>query len=142
MIVFLGILFLHVPLHAQWKEQPSTGSPTQNLPNRTTLAGQSGMGPFLKARLVDRENNAKNHRAVVEVQTDGVELVSGAAGSDPKLHEAHIQYQLDDGPVQNSTARTWIFENLNSGKHEIYVSLAGNDNRPVGKGATLTVTVP
>lgn len=131
-----------MPAYAQWKQPPGTGSPPQNLPDRTPLVGQSGMGPFLKASLVNKENNAKNHRAVIEVQTDGVELVSGTSGSDVKLDQAHLQYQLDDGPVQNSTARTWTFDNLKPGKHEIHVSLAANDNHPVGKGATLTVTVP
>lgn len=142
-LLFLGLLFVQTPAYGQWKQEPSTGSPTERLPDRTTLVGQSGIGPFLKARLADKEKNAKKRRAVVVVQTDGVKLVSTAAGEGtPQLDEAHLQYKLDDGPVQNSTELTWTFDDLSPGEHEIHVALAGNDNRVIGKGMTLTVKVP
>ncbi|HLZ34621.1 MAG TPA: hypothetical protein VKP13_11425 [Nitrospira sp.] len=141
-LVFLGLLIVQTPAYGQWKQEPSTGSPPERLPDRTTLVGQSGIGPFLKARLADKENNAKKRRAVVVVQTDGVKLVSATNETIPKLDEAHIQYKLDDGPVRNSTEPTWTFDDLSPGEHEIHVSLAGNDNRVIGKGITLTVTVP
>lgn len=136
------MLFVQMPAYGQWKQEPSTGSPPERLPDRTTLVGQSGIGPFLKARLADREDNARKRRAVVVVQTDGVKLTPAESESIPRLNEAHIQYKLDDGPVQNSTELTWTFDDLSPGKHEIHVSLAGNDNRAIGKGMTLTVTVP
>ena len=128
--------------NCQWKQQPSTGSPENRLPDRTTLAGQSGLGPLLTARLMHKEENAKHRRAVVEVQIDGVQLVEPSAKRTPKLDEGHIQYILDGGPVQISTVTTWSFENLSTGRHRIDVKLASNDDRPIGNGTTLKVDVP
>ena len=132
-----------MPLHAQWKQLPSTGSPAERLPDRTTLAGQSGLGPLLTAKLVEKEKNAKQHRAVVVVETDGVELVDPKkAGGEPKLDQAHIQYWLDGNSVQNSTSKSWTFDNLSPGEHEIHVSLAANDNHPIGQSRTVKVKIP
>jgi hypothetical protein len=129
--------------YCQWKELPSTGSPENQLPDRTKLVGQSALGPLMKASLVDVEKNAKQHRAMVHVETDGVEIVDPAAvRNEPKLDQAHIQYRLDGGAVQNSTAKTWTFEDLSSGEHRIDVMLASNDNHQLGKAKTLKVRVP
>jgi|SRR5581483_106813 len=128
--------------YAQWKEPPSTGSPTNELEDRTNLAGQSGLGPLLKATLVDFERNAKSHKAVVEVQTDGVRMVDPASvNHEPKLDEAHLQYRLDNGEIQNSTSKTWTFDNLSRGEHRIEVALASNDNHPIGKPKTLKLLI-
>lgn len=43
-------------------EPPATGSPPNELADRTQLAGQSGLGPLLIAELVEKEANAKSHR--------------------------------------------------------------------------------
>ncbi len=129
--------------YGQWKESPTTGSPTNRLPDRTTLAGQAGAGVVLKAELLDRDGNAKKHRAVVHVETDGVRIVNSAAvNREPKLDEAHIQYRLDDGPVKDSTSKSWTFENIPPGKHRIHVNLATSDDRPLGKGMTFSLEIP
>ncbi len=147
-VLLLGILawgiLLEVPkAECQWKQQPSTGSPEYRFPDRTKVAGQSGVGPLLTARLLDKEDNAKRHRAIVEVQTDGVQLVdAGAAQNQPRLDEAHIQYALDNQPVQNTTSKTCTFENLQPGEHRIHINLASSDNRKIGQGTTLNVKVP
>ncbi len=142
-MVALAFLLVQVPLHAQWKQLPTTGSPPERLPDRTTLVGQSGLGPLLTAKLVDKEKNAKKHRAVIVVETDGVELVDQvAAGHEPKLDQAHLQYRLDKNPVQQSASKSWTFDNLSSGEHEIRVSLASNDGHPIGMSKTLKVKVP
>lgn len=128
---------------AQWKEPPSTGSPPNQLPDRTTLAAQAGLGPLLKANLVDAKNNAKNHKAVVEVQTDGVTIIDPvAANGEPNSHQGHIQYRLDNGAIQNSTSSTWTFEHLSSGRHLIRVALASSDNQQMGKERSLEIKVP
>lgn len=142
-IVAIGILCVAPVAQCQWKQPPSTGSPENHLPDRTKLAGQSGIGPLLTARLLDKEHNARKHRAVIEVRTDGVKLVDAASvQGEAKLDEAHIQYSLDNGPTQSTTSRTLIFENLSRGGHLIHVNLASDDNRKVGKGTTLKVEVP
>jgi hypothetical protein len=137
------ILSIAPKAECQWKQPPSTGSPENHLPDRTKLAGQSGMGPLLTAKLLDKEANAKKHRAVVEVKTDGVKLVDAAlAQNEPKLDEAHIQYSLDDGPPQNTTSTTWSFQGLSRGEHRIRVNLVASDGQKVGEGTTLKVEVP
>jgi hypothetical protein len=142
-VMVVALSFALPQAYCQWKELPSTGSPTERLPDRTTLAGQSGAGPLLAAWLVDEEKNAKQHKAIVSVQTDGVQLVDPAqAHNQPKMDQAHIQYRLDDGPVQNTTAKTWIFDQLSPGEHRIYVALATSDNHLIGKSKKLHVHVP
>lgn len=129
--------------YAQWREPPATGSPQNTLPDRTTLAGQSGMGPLLIAKLLDRVQNAKNHRAVVVVETDGVRIVDPrAANHEPKLYEAYIQYRLDNGPVENSTSESRTFHHLPSGEHRIRVALVSSDDHQMGKEKVLKVRVP
>lgn len=137
------VLCACLPTYAQWKELPATGSPSNRLADRTTLTGQSGQGPLLMVRLVDVEDNAQNHKAVVEVQTDGLKIVDPAASKDePKLDEGHIQYRLDNGQIQNTTAKTWTFGHLSRGEHLIRVALASNDGHQLGSEKTLKVKVP
>lgn len=132
-----------LPAYGQWKELPATGSPSNRLPDRTTLAGQASLGPLLIVRLVDQEANAKNHRVVIEVETDGLKMMDAAAAHhEPKVDEAHIQYRLDDGPIQNSTSKTWTFKHLSPGEHIIRVALATSDNHQLGTVKTLKVNVP
>jgi hypothetical protein len=101
------------------------------------------MGPLLKATLVDPQENAKMHKAVVKVETDGVEMTDPAtANHEPQLDHAHLQYRLDDGPVQNTTAKIWTFGHLSSGKHRITITLAGNDNHQLGEAKILPVDIP
>lgn len=132
-----------VPAYGQWKEPPATGSPSNQLPDRSTLAGQAGVGPLLIAKLVDRNANARNHKAVVEVQTDGLTIVDPATVDDqPKLDEAHLQYRLDNDAIQNTTSRTFTFQHLSRGTHLIRVALATSDNHQMGKEKTLKVNIP
>jgi len=142
--LFLVIALWLVPraLVCQWKEPPATGSPENTLPDRTTLAGQSGLGPMISAILVGPAANAKMHKAVVEVQTDGVRVVDPATHKQPKLDEAHIAYQLDEHARIDSTSLAWTFTDLRSGDHRIRVSLISNDNHPMGKEHLLKVHVP
>lgn len=142
-IVAVGLLFVLPQGYCQWKELPSTGSPTEQFPDRTTLAGETGAAPLFTASLVDKDINAKQHKAIVKVETDGVRLADPAqAHYQPKIDEAHIQYRLDGGPVQNTTSKTWNFDQLSPGEHQIYVALATSDNHPVGKVKKLHVHIP
>jgi len=142
-ITLAALCFVLPRGNCQWKELPATGSPTERLPDRTTLAGQSGLGPLLMVKLVDEAANAKQHKAVIEVQTDGVQLVDPeAVHHQPKIDQAHIQYQLDGGAVQNSTLRTWTFQHLSPGEHHIIVRLATSDNHAIGQAKRLRIRVP
>lgn len=131
-----------LPAAAQWKELPSTGSPSNQLADRTTLAGQAGVGPLLIAKLIDAKANAQNHKVVVQVETDGVKIVDPALDGEPKIDEAHIQYRLDNSPIQNTTTKTWTFKQVASGVHLIRVALATSDNHQLGEEKSLRVKVP
>lgn len=142
--LFLVIALCLAPRAAmcQWKEPPATGSPENTLPDRTTLAGQSGLGPLISAILVDPAANARMHKAVVEVQTDGVSVVDPATHKQPKLDEAHIAYQVDDHGRVDSVSKMQTFSDLRPGDHRIRVSLRSNDNHQIGKEQVLRVHVP
>jgi hypothetical protein len=122
-----------LPAYSQWKE----------LPDRTTLAGQAGLGPTLIVKLLNSKVNALNHKAVIEVQTDGVKLVNPAAVNyEPRFDEAHIQYRLDSGPIQDTTSNTWTFENVSTGEHLLRVALATSDGHQLGRQKSLKLKVP
>jgi hypothetical protein len=141
-VTLLAVSILPSEAVCQWKEPPATGSPENTLPDRTTLVGQSGLGPMISASLVAAAANAKTHKAVVDVQTDGVSLVDPATHHQPKLDEAHLTYQLDDHDTITSTSLTCTFTDLRPGEHRIRVSLVSNDNHPMGKEQLLKVRVP
>jgi hypothetical protein len=137
------LLCAGLPASSQWKEPPATGSPTNRLPDRTTLVGQAGLGPLLIVKLMNPRTNARNHTAIIEVETDGLKMVDPAAVShEPKADEAHIQYRLDNDPIQNTTSKTWTFRHLSPGEHLIRVAIATSDNRQLGREKTLKVHVP
>jgi hypothetical protein len=132
-----------LPAFSQWKELPATGSPSNRLPDRTTLVGQAGLGPLLIVKLVNSKANAQHHKVVVEVQTDGLKMVDSAAVKyEPRSDEEHIQYRLDNGSIQNTTSKTWTFNHLSRGEHLIRVAVATSDNRQLGREKALKMRVP
>ncbi len=58
------------------------------------------------------------------------------------LAAAHFHYQLDNGPIVATTAKTLEFANLTSGSHTITVYVADASHTPISEQKTLTVTVP
>lgn len=137
------LLVACLPAYSQWKESPATGSPSNRLTDRTTLAGQAGLGPLLIAKLLHPKANGQNHKAVIQVETDGLKMVDPAAVNYvPKADEAHIQYRLDNEPIQNTTSKTWTFDHLSPGEHLIRVAIATSDNHQLGREKTLKVHVP
>jgi hypothetical protein len=97
---------------------------------------------MISAKLVNAAANAKMHKTVVQVQTDGVSIVDPASHQQPKLDEGHIGYQLDDHNRIDSTALVYEFADVGAGDHRIRISLLSNDNRPMGKEQILKVHVP
>lgn len=137
------IVLLLSPVLAQWREKPMTGSQPEMLPDRTDIAGQSGLGALITAQLVDEHANARQHRAVVQVQTDGLQIIDGASANyAPRLNQAHIQYQLDAGAPADTTSRRIELAGLSPGEHQIRIALVGNDNKPIGHQSTLKVHIP
>jgi len=127
---------------AQWIDLPRTGSQPATLPDRTVLAGQSGLAPQMTAELVHAKANARHRSAVVAVKTEGVHLTTPASSQDiPWLDEAHLSYQLDNLPPLFTTNLSMEFHNLAPGVHQILVALVGNDDRPIGAPQTLKLHV-
>lgn len=142
-LLALCALWLTPAARAQWTELPRTGSLPSTVPDRTVLAGQSGLAPLLTAKLVHPKANAKNHAAAIAVKTEGVHLTAPAASSGvPWLDEAHLCFQLDGGEPVYTTNLVTEFHNLASGEHQILVALVGNDNRLIGESKALKVHVP
>jgi Family of unknown function (DUF6130) len=81
--------------------------------------------------------------ATVKVQTKGVELVDPASVHEQsKPGQGHLHYQLDGGAVVATPATKLSFHELKPGNHEIVVTLAGNDHKPLGAEDRVTVEVP
>ena len=97
----------------------------------------------MTAKLVDPEAKAQKKEATVMVDVKGVKLTDPAtANEQPKAGQAHLHYQVDDGPVIATTSPKLSFHGLSSGAHKITVTLAANDHSPLGPPQTLTVTIP
>jgi hypothetical protein len=128
--------------HAQWKQQPSTGSPEYRLEDRTIMAGQSGLSPTLTAQLVAPQGNATQHEIVVQTQIDGVQLQYPQNAGEANLDRAHIEYQLDDLAPEESARRTWTFTRVSPGDHTVTVRLVSGDNEELVHPTRLRVHVP
>jgi hypothetical protein len=103
----------------------------------------AGHAAALTATLVNPEHNAKERAATVQVTIAGVEMVDPAAvKEEPKAGQAHLHYQVDNGPVVATTATKLSFHDLSAGQHTIVVMLAGNNHSPLGPKATLNVSIP
>jgi len=97
----------------------------------------------LNARLVEPERNSARGTATVAVDVTGVSLTDPATANEtPKAGQAHLHYQVDDGPVVATTTPKLSFHGLPPGDHRIVVMLAANDHSPLGPEATLSVSVP
>lgn len=96
-----------------------------------------------EAKLVDQEANASKHSAVVEAKASGLTLIDPALSSKMNtMPEGHFHYQVDNGFVIATPVNKLAFHNLTSGKHQIMVSLADNEHKPIGPVQMLTVTIP
>jgi hypothetical protein len=98
--------------------------------------------PSMKASLADPEKNGARGAATVVVKVQGVTLTDPASVNElPKAGQAHLHYQIDDGPVVATTAPKLSYHGLGVGDHKIVVMLAANDHSPLGPQETLQVRV-
>lgn len=94
--------------------------------------------PSLTATFVDKTKDPSDRTAAVAVEVSGVSLVDPATtDGKPKADQAHLHYQLDDGPVIATTTPKLSFHHLKAGSHRMVVMLAGNDHKQVGAEKTL-----
>jgi hypothetical protein len=98
--------------------------------------------PGMEASLVDAEKNGARGAATVVVKVSGVTLTDPASANElPKAGQAHLHYQIDDGPVVATTSPKLSYHGLQAGQHKIVVMLAANDHSPLGPQQTLDVRV-
>ena len=125
----------------------------------------------LSARLVDEDQLSKEKMAMIVVTVSGVTIsenalqkgmgaMRGSAGTSGTTGTAsgkygtttgsasgstagaHIHYQLDDGPIVATAAKSLAFANLTSGSHTIAVTLVNGAHAPISEQTTLTVNIP
>jgi hypothetical protein len=119
-------------------------------PLPTDEPAAAGAGPAVvatpaafEATLVDAEAKARERAASVQVDLRSVRMTDpDATTGKPAAGEAHLHYQLDDGPVIATTATKLGFHELAPGNHLIKITLAGNDHKPVSAQQTINVTIP
>lgn len=106
-------------------------------------AAASAQEPAMNAKLVDAGANGLKQLATVELNVKGIRIVDPSTVREKaRKGQGHIHFQIDGGPVVDTTATTLSFRELPYGKHTITVTLAGNDHRPLGPAQSLGVTIP
>lgn len=131
-----------LPMMAQWRQQPTTGSTPMTVADRTKQAGMSGTGPQLEAKLVDEHKNTEQKQAVVKVEVWGVDLISAPqAGVDAKRGEAYLSYKLDQQAEIKTANKEQTFRDLSPGEHQVTVQLAYADGRPAGAPMVLKLKI-
>lgn len=99
-------------------------------------------GTRLRARLRDKEENARDHQASLEVEVQNAFLHTPNAIPQPGVAEGEIRYQLDRCPGVVTTDTRITFQKVPAGNHEITVELIGRDNRLLAPQAKLDFQVP
>lgn len=118
---------------------PPSGHHGSAVPGGTV---QTGSVTF-RATLVNPEKQTLKKSAEVQVTVQGVKLTEPDATTDQALvGQAHIHYQMDDGPVIATTSTKLGFHGLKPGKHKLLVMLAGNDHKPIGQPQMLDINIP
>jgi hypothetical protein len=139
--ILLFLLFLPVCVFAQWREPPKTGSQLELLPDRTNVAGMSGLGPEITLSLVRPERNAPQHRAVVKVSTWGTPLADPAkTQGNPDAN--YLIYKIDNHSQVLSGSDEMVFDNLAPGQHTVTVMMADSKGRPEGDKSELKFEIP
>lgn len=125
-IALLSSLFLaHIAIAQDW-----------------TLWEGARQAPRLRAQLRDKDQNARNHMAAVEVEVQNVWLNYPNPAPQQGIQSAVLEYKLDNcSPILTTDSRL-SFERLSSGEHAISVVLVGKDNRAISPPARLQVSIP
>ncbi len=141
LVLVAVVLFTAMCVSAQWAQYPTTGSSPQQLPDRTKLAGMTGLDPELKAGFVQKSGNAKEHKVVVRADVWGVDVIPPDSNM-PQNGTAFLSFALDnDAPVKTSQ-QEHTFENLSAGQHTVTVRLLSQDGQEIGSNVVLGVRVP
>ncbi len=140
-VLIATLLFAAMSLSAQWAQNPTTGSSPEQLPDRTKLAGMTGLDPELKADFVDKSQNAKEHKVVVRADVWGVDLVPPEANSQQN-GTALLSFVLDHNPPVKTNQQEYTFDNVSPGQHTVTVRLLSPDGQEIGSNVVLGVHIP
>lgn len=100
-------------------------------------------GIRLRAQLRDKEQNARQHLAAIEVEVQNAWLHYPSPVQQAGIQAAVLEYQLDSCPPVLTTDTRLRFDHLARGVHRVSVALLGaNDNRALSPTVTLEVSVP
>ncbi|HYG98789.1 MAG TPA: hypothetical protein VD837_06625 [Terriglobales bacterium] len=136
------VLTFALPMFAQWRQEPTTGSTPMRVPDRTNYAGMTGLGPLLEAEIVDEDANASQKKAVVKAEVWGVDLIAPPqANAEVKRTTAFLTYRLDQQQAITTAQKQYTFSNLPSGDHSITVQLAAANGQPMGAPVVLHVRI-
>ncbi len=138
----LACILIATTVFAQWVENPQTGSPQQQLPDQTKMAGMTGLAPELKAGIVDEGKNAKQRKAVVRADVWGVNMVSPGDSGEPKGNNAYLSFVLDNNPPVRTDQKEYTFSNVSRGRHTITVRLLSTDGQEIGSNVVLGFRIP
>lgn len=110
--------------------------------NWSMWQGSEG-GVQVRARLRDKEQNARQHLAAVEVEVQNVWLHYPAPVPQDGIQVAVLEYRLDSCPPVLTTDTRLRFDQLAPGVHRVRVALLGaNDSSPISPVVTLEVNIP
>jgi len=137
MITVLSTVLLGLGLWTEAVERPRSSE-------GIVPAQPEGVQPLdFSASLVDPEQKAQEQTAAVEVKVVGIQLIDSAAVNEqPQSGQAHLHYQLDNGPIIATNTTKLSFHELSPGPHKITVMLVGNDHQLLGPKETLTLSIP
>lgn len=110
----------------QYEQQPST---TQKSVTSTKTGNVT-----LTATLVDKATLAAKKMASLNVTVKGATIAHGA--------DAHIHYQLDNGPIIATSDTKLMFANLSPGSHTLVVTVANHQHQPLSDPQTITFNIP
>ncbi|MGA7929060.1 MAG: hypothetical protein WCA20_24055 [Candidatus Sulfotelmatobacter sp.] len=98
--------------------------------------------PMLLATLKNKDKNAKERTAVVEVETQNIGLVTSDVSSYEGDDMGLLEYQVDQAPVLATADMRVMFRDLTPGKHTITVSLVNTEYKDLGAKAELEIDIP
>jgi hypothetical protein len=102
----------------------------------------SDNGPRLKIEVLNREQNANDHRVVVKADTENIALTDPLASPSGGYDEGLLQFRIDNGAYFVTGDSRAAFLNLPSGQHTVEVILADTNYKPLGPKVDVQVSIP
>jgi hypothetical protein len=98
-------------------------------------------GTRIRARLRDKDANAKIHKAAVEVEVENIWLHAPSPFPQP-IEAGVLRYEVDHCPPILTTDTRLSFDQLSAGDHTITIVVVGAENQPITPSVKLEVTIP